>query len=145
MKTDPPSRDEPRTHNEQSIESPLEALNARIARLAMALGVSLSSEGEMTQAMTRPPGLAVPQERRCNPERREAARTQAGPDRRMAHLRDELRGLLVLRYSIEKRYVDQSGITATRAIMGEAEDHLVRRGFKPGADGIDLDRLFDKS
>jgi hypothetical protein len=30
----------------------------------------------------------------------------------------------------------------TREVLVQAEDHLVRQGFKPGADGLGLDDFF---
>ena len=102
--------------------SSFEAINARIVRLAIALDVSLQSDDEVARAMCRP---------------------EASPDLLMANKREELRGLLVLRYGIETRYVDEVGIVATRQILIEAEEHLVRKGFNPGDDGVNLDRLFN--
>ena len=139
------------------MESSIEVLNARIARLAIGLGISLKNDFEMAHVMLRqqvPDGLT---ERRLTPDRREATRADAGPDRRVStHLYstsdvrvarqlEELRGLLVLRYSMETSYVDEVGVTATREILVEAEMHLMRDGFEPGADGIDLNRLLDQT
>ena len=137
MPIDPLPNADAQTQHLIQMESSIEAINVRIARLAMALGVSLNNEHEVALIMSRPQAVSM--------ERRTSVRTDVSPDRRMAHLREELRGLLVLRYSIEESYVDDVGVTVTRQIMVEAEEHLVRRGFKPGADGIDLDRLFNKS
>lgn len=97
------------------------ALNARIVRLAIALDVSLQNDDEVTQAMCR-----------C----------EETSNRLLVNKREELRGLLVLRYSIQTQYVDEVGIVATRQILIEAEEHLVRKGFNPGDDGVNLDRLF---
>ena len=143
MQTDYPSDEDRPARRPHELESPIEAINARIARLAMALGVSLNSDDEVARLMSRPQAVAVPHERRVTPDRREPSRTAAGPERRVAHQREELRGLLVLRYSVTKRYVDDAGVTVTHQIMVEAEERLMRRGFKPGADGVDLDRLFN--
>ena len=123
------------------MESSIEALNARIARLAIGLGVSLKSDAEVARVMNQRPVAAVTNERRGIPERRDTLRTGAGTDRRVAHKREELRGLLVLRYDVETRYVDEVGVIATRQILVEAEAHMVRAGFRPGADGMDLERL----
>lgn len=127
------------------MESSIEALNARIARLAIGLGVSLKSDDEVIRVMSRQQMVLVSHERRVGLERREASRTGSGPERRVAHQWEELRGLLVLRYDVETRYVDEVGVTATRQILVEAEAHLERAGFKPGADGVHLDRLFKES
>lgn len=145
MPIDPPSDAEPQARRLQQMEASIEAINVRIARLAMALGVSLTSEHEVAQVMSRPAAVAVALERRGTPERRTGSRTEGGPERRIAHLREELRGLLVLRYSVERHYVDDAGVIVTQQIMLEAEAHLLRQGFKPGADGLDLDQLFNKS
>ncbi len=123
------------------MESSIEALNARIARLAIGLGVSLKSDAEVARVMNQRPEAAVTNERRGIPERRDTLRTGGGTDRRVAHKREELRGLLVLRYDVETRYVDEVGVIATRRILVEAEAHMVRAGFRPGADGMDLERL----
>lgn len=137
------------TENEQlakrllSMEASIEELNARIARLAIGLGVSLETEAEIAHLMSQKhPASSVTHERRSSTQGGDTSHTNANPDRRVAHKREELRGLLVLRYGVETRYVDEVGVDATRQIMTEAEAHLVREGFKPGADGINLDRLF---
>ena len=142
MPTDRPSEKGPQSQRLHQMESSIEALNARIARIAIALGVSLKSEDEVARVISQPPGQALLHERRGTPERREASRASTGPDRRVAHIREELRGLLVLRYSVETRFVEEVGVTATRQILVEAEAHMVRAGFQPGADGLNLDRLF---
>ena len=127
------------------MESSIENLNARIARLAIGLGISLDREDEVARLMSQnQPASALTHERR-NVLELSAVSEHKGPDRRMAHKRQELRGLLVLRYGVETRYVDEVGVVATRQIMVEAEAQLVRDGFKPGADGINLDRLFKES
>lgn len=130
---------------QQRMARSVEELSARIARLAIGLGVSLKTDDEVAHAMNYQT-LTVQYERRTTADRREASRpgtTTAG--RRQSHLRDELRGLLVMRYDIETRYVDAIGVVATRQILIEAEAHLARDGFQPGASGVDLDRLFKES
>jgi len=127
------------------MESSIEALNARIARLAIGLGVSLSSEEDVRQVINRKSMSAMTHERRAIADPRTTTRTGSGADRRVAQKWEELRGLLVLRYGVEARYVDQVGVINTRHILTEAEAHLERDGFKPGADGINLDRLFKET
>lgn len=129
MQTEKPPRNDPQAQRLHRMELSIEALNARIARLAIALDVSLKSDDEIARVMNRHLVPAVPHE------------NQANPDHHMAYKWEELRGLLVLRYGVETRYVDQIGVIATRQILIEAEAHLVREGFNPGDDGIDLDRL----
>lgn len=145
MPTDALPEGDPQNQRLHQMESSIEALNARIARLAIGLGVSLKSDDEVASVMSRHQVVRVSHERRLTLDRRDASRTDSGADRRIAHQWEELRGLLVLRYGVETRYVDEVGVSATRQILVEAEAHLARAGFKPGADGIDLDRLFNES
>lgn len=130
MQTDQPSAEDPQAERLQRMTSSMEAINARIVRLAIALDVSLQSNDELLQVMSQQQVPAVPRQR------------QISASLLMSNKREELRGLLVLRYDIETRYVDQVGVTATRQILIEAEEHLVRKGFNPGDDGIDLNRMF---
>jgi hypothetical protein len=109
----------------------IEELNARIARLALALGVSLQTEGALSQLLHGPQAETEPHPFQSTPERRVAGKWL------------ELRGLLVLRYGVEKRCVDRVGVSATRQILVQTEAHMLREGFQYGADGIDLHRLFD--
>jgi hypothetical protein len=130
----------------QSMESSIEALNARIARLAIGLGVALDNEAELAHLLSHQhPASPVAHERRSHSGDLDTTHLGANPDRRLAHKHEELRGLLVMRYGIETRYVDEVGVLATRQIMVAVEEHLERDGFKPGADGIHLDRLFKES
>jgi hypothetical protein len=122
-----------RTSHLQRMEASFEELNARIARLAIALGVSLENENELARVMHQLQGQT------------ESHSVQSTPERRHACNWTELRGLLVLRYGMEKRLVDEVGVTVTRQLLVEAEAHLVRLGFQPGADGLDLPRLFSES
>lgn len=52
-----------------------------------------------------------------------------------------LRGLVVLRYELVSKSVEEVGLDATRQVLIEAERHLVAIGFAPGGDGIDLEAL----
>ncbi len=121
----------------QRMSVSVEQVSARIARIATVLQVDLQNEGEFARVMNHKDGSdgspAVPVR----------ALPAAGPDRRRRNLHDELRGLLVLRYRIARRYVDRVGIHATRHILVHAQDQLEREGFKPGASGADLHRVFD--
>lgn len=138
-----PQGQAPLSGEQQRIAHTIEGLNARIARLAIGLGVSLKTNDDVARAMTRGAVVAVEYERRVTPERRTASRPGATADRRQSHQRDELRGLLVLRYDLETRCVDAVGITATRQILIEVEAHLARDGFPSSASGIDLNPLFN--
>lgn len=126
----------------ERMSASLEALNARIARLAIGLGVKLDDQAELAHLMAQPQVVPVAYERRAaNPDGHARAPGTSG-DRRVAHQREELRGLLVLRYHLGAECVADHGLVLTRQIIETAEEHLVRQGFKPGADGLDLDRIF---
>jgi hypothetical protein len=142
MLTNPPPEGDSQAQRLHNMEMSIEELNARIARLAIGLGISLENEAAVVQAMSQSQPT-VAQERRSAAG--QGVPAHIGTDRRMSHKRQELRGLLVLRYGVETRYVDEVGVAATRQIMTGAEAQMVRDGFKPGADGIDLDRLFKES
>jgi hypothetical protein len=107
------------------IEASFEALNARIARLALILDVPLVHDQHVQAVLQKPqPGdCSTPQESR---------------------LWSELRGLLVLRYGMEKNYAEQLGATTLKQILIDAEEHLELEGFKPGADGMHMSQLFGK-
>jgi hypothetical protein len=83
----------------------------------------------------------VPHERRA--AKRDGHHDGATPELRQSHHREELRGLLVLRYHMETATLNDHGLTLTRQILEKAEEHLVSRGFKPGADGLALDDFFN--
>ncbi len=119
----------------------MEALNARIARLAMALDVDLNDRVAVDALMVRPQTTAVAQERRIVGDN--AAHVSVTPERRQAHQRGELRGLLLLRYQMEVTSLTDNGWNVTREAMKQAEEQLVRHGFKPGADGLGLNDFFD--
>lgn len=125
-------------------EAFLADLNARIARLAIALHVPLQSDDDVVAAMqslndcAQDPVLQAVAED-YSPEHI----GEHGAQRRLSGLRAELRGLLVMRYGVEQRCVEQLGVQATHQIMADAEAQLQREGFRPGADGVNLDRIFD--
>lgn len=127
------------------MENSIGEINARIARLAIALGVSLQSDADVVSVINRPKVPSLANDRRVTQDRRANTRVSTTSERRVAYQWEELRGLLVLRYGLEESFVDQVGVMATEHILIEAEHNLERRGFKPGADGVDLNRLFDGS
>jgi hypothetical protein len=127
----------------QQLESTFEALSLRIARLAIALGLSLKNEETVAQVL-RHHAVAVPaQERRDVTERRAVSRTQGGIERRVSHSWEELRGLLVLRYDAQKHCVEQVGVVATHRILTKVQDHLMRKGFNRGDDGTAIEHLLN--
>ncbi|MDR0214880.1 MAG: hypothetical protein LBJ15_12835 [Comamonas sp.] len=105
----------------ERLSESIERLNARIARLATALDVSLEKESDIERAL------------QCD-----GAVAAGGRQRRM---QEELRGLLVLRYGVTMRYTQKLGAEVTRDLLIYAEEKLQREGFRPGADGIDLRAL----
>jgi len=119
----------------------LEQLNARIARLAIGLGISLDDQASVDELMHQPQIQPVLQERRVAQQSRYPSGSM---DRRTAHQREELRGLLVLRYHIETTSVNVNGLEMTRQVLQDAQEHLVQKGFKPGADGLQLDDFFNE-
>ena len=122
---DPPDSDVkiPKEYEqEQRMESSMEALDVSIARLAIILDVPLNTDADIQRAMQEPQN---------NP-------ALAGMEARLAQKHAELRALLIMRYDMEKRFSDEVGSQNTRQIMEEAEQHLNQRGFRPGADGVDL-------
>lgn len=124
----------------QRMSGSIEQLSARIARLASALDVDLQNESELDRVLNMDGGGAPAHERRAAAN---SALPAGSPERCKSHLREELRGLLVLRYGVTRRFVDRVGVDATRHILVNAQDQLEREGFKPGAAGADLRRLFD--
>ncbi len=127
----------------QRLSSSLEGLNARIARLAIGLGIQLDDQSAVNTLMAQPQLTPVAQERRASNGAGGGAHPGTSVERRVAHQREELRGLLVLRYHMETVSLNDNGLTITRQILEQAEAHLVRRGFKPGADGLGLDDFFN--
>ena len=118
----------PLTQYALRLEGRLEKLDERIAALSHLLDARLEQHGQLQQWLHQQP--ATPQ-------------SGPHPSTRESRLRSELRGLLVLRYRIARRYVDRVGIHATRQILVHAQDQLEREGFKPGASGADLHRVFE--
>ena len=119
----------------------MEALNARIARLAMALDVDLDDRAAVDALMVKQ--LTFPGEAERRSASAAGSHDTVTSERRQAHKREELRGLLILRYQMETTSLNDNGFEATRQVMAQAEAHLVRQGFKPGADGLGLNDFFD--
>ena len=47
--------------------------------------------------------------------------------------------MLVWRLQLEAASLDNHGLSVTLDAMTQAEEHPIRQGFEPGADGLDLD------
>lgn len=124
----------------QRLGASMEALNARIARLAMALDVALNDRATVDALMAKQHLKRVDNERRL--ARVDEPYVRVSSERRHAYKCEELRGLLVLRYQMEAASLTDNGWVVTREVLIQAEDHLARQGFKPGADGLGLDDFF---
>lgn len=119
----------------------IEELNARIARLAIALGVNLETPDSVERVIAEAGTKVRAMPPAGMPDRRAARAPHSGSDRRQTHKWVELRGLMVLRYGVERQTIENYGLDATRSLMTAASDHMAREGFKPGADGMDLTHL----
>jgi hypothetical protein len=124
----------------QRLGASMEALNARIARLAMALDVDLNDRAAVDALMAKQHLQPVENERRHASA--DETHVRVSSERRHAHKCEELRGLLVLRYQMEAASLTDNGWAVTREVLAQAEEQLVRQGFKPGADGLGLDDFF---
>ena len=127
----------------QRLSASLESLSERIGRLAIGLGISLDDPQAVQKLMDQKQIPAIDRERRVAPADGQASFTPMTGERRAAHLREELRGLLVLRYQLETDILKDNGLTVVRQVIEQAEGRLIQRGFKPGADGLDLDNFFN--
>lgn len=107
----------------------LAGLGARIALLARQLRLPLQTRAEVGQALAG--------DGRGPVSGRSAARG------REACMREELRGLLVLRYELVTRIAGEVGAQAARDILFGAQARLLREGFGPQAPGMDLHPLFE--
>jgi len=125
----------------QRLSSSIEVINVRIARLSSVLRVPLNGRSALSALMLSPPASPLVDERSTTTT--QVAQVSIGFDERQDHLREELRGLLILRYHMEASSLDKNGLAVTEQAMVQAEEHLLRRGFKPGADGLKLDEFFN--
>lgn len=144
MPTDKPDADDPIEDQLRRMSDAVCDLSARIARLASYLGVNLESEAELERVLHSDAAQPPIPDRRVNPDRRAVPRAGMTADRRKSHLHEELRGLLVLRYGVASSYVERVGVDAARHILVMAQEQLVREGFRQGADGAGLKRLFEQ-
>ena len=115
-------------------------LNARIARLAMGLGLSLAQEADLQRVLAFQKPSVLHERRGQQADRRGGQRGGSSSDRRASHRWEELRGLVVMRYELETRLVADMGAGATHELMHAASAQLTREGFVDGADGAYLQR-----
>ena len=132
-------------NDQQSSAHTIEKLSCRIARLAIALDVPLSTDAEVAHAINHCKFVAANEQLGHNADCHETFLINSTADRRQLHLHEELRALLTMRYNIESHYVEEFGVIATRQILIEAQTQLEREGFQQGAAGIDLDQLFSRN
>ena len=125
----------------ERVSASLEAINVRIARLAAALHVPLNDPQAVEALMSTSQEEVVANERRR--VQIDPTQVSVSSEHRQAHHLEELRGLLVLRYQMETTSLDDNGLLVTREAMAQAEEHLIRQGFEPGADGVGLDKFFN--
>ncbi|MDQ5897664.1 MAG: hypothetical protein QG612_1750 [Pseudomonadota bacterium] len=111
------------------MEQVCQDLSLRIARLALVLHVPLATAQDVARVIEHP----AP-----NPGQWPAG----SAERREAERRTELRGLLLLRGAFEKRCVDEFGAATAGEMLLDVERELLRHGFRPGDDGLDLRALF---
>ena len=131
LPTPPRLADDALAQRASRIKNSLADLNARIARLSIFLQLPLDTEAQVQLIVERTHPLFL---------RHDAsqASTGTGDQHRQANALEELRGLLVLRCKVMASLLDNLGLELTGQIANQAEDHLDRLGFKPGADGFRL-------
>lgn len=118
----------------ERLRASIEALNARIARLAIGLGLSLDKQSDLDQLLEQTHGHTSGQQ---------GTALKLSSGHREGHQRNELRGLLILRYRLEADTLSDIGLDATREVFEKSRDNLISRGFKPGADGSVLSGVLD--
>lgn len=111
----------------QRLEKTFEQLSARIVRLTKLLDIKLDTENGIDQAIHR------------------ASQIIEGTHDHHTRLWQELRGLLVLRYRIEKSSVQELGLPVIQTVITELEQHLEASGYTPKVDGLDLAALLENS
>lgn len=116
------------------LDGELQALQGRIVQLAIALRAPLETPADIERILQRPPAPAVATERRAQ----DGARNYRGPERRVSHLWDELRALLVLRYQLCSRLAAVVGAPAVRELLAAADAQLRREGFTQSTGGMKL-------
>ncbi len=126
-----PGKDDPLFQWSRRITRSLADLDARIARLALFLDLSLESESVMQQVIDHSHPLF--QRYQHNPNV-----PLADDHGRERHSLEELRGLLVVRCNMMANMLNEFGLELSTQIASAAEDHMERVGFKPGADGFTL-------
>jgi hypothetical protein len=127
MLTELSAADEVNIEHLRRLMEQLEAMGARISILAQALGLPLHTAADAMAALS------------CGDT---SAKSGKG---RQAAMREELRGLLVLRYDLVMQLAldPNIGAAAAREILLCANEKLRSKGFPAGAPGMDLGAMFD--
>lgn len=128
----------PETDLQRHLEATCKDINIRIARLSIALGISLDDEHAVEQVLRHHSDAEVPAVAR-HPHH-SAAPSHTAAQREEQH-RDELRALILLRDEMEQHCVEELGPAAAGDILLSVEQQMDRQGFRHGADGMDLGRL----
>ena len=109
------------------IETTLERLNERIARLAHLLGVSLELETTRLKILEGSLSMASDWQHQGTSDHK-----------RRSHEWVELRGLMVLRMRLMKETLDELGLEPTYRIAQMVHEHMAVEGFQPGSDGFEM-------
>ena len=109
------------------IETALERLNERIARLARVLEISLESESVRLKILDGSLSIAS-----------EGQHADTAHARRRRHEWEELRGLMVLRMHLIKETLDDLGLEPTYQIALVVHERMTLEGFPPGSDGFEM-------
>jgi hypothetical protein len=98
-------------------------INERVARLGMALGLHLEQPTDVQRVLDLNMG-PLPK----------------APDKahRFRNEWKELRGLMVMRYRLEKMMSQSHGASTTRELLEMSEAALAHKGFRPGQDGLSM-------
>jgi len=112
-------------HRVERIALSVEDLSMRIARLTQMLSLDLSQDTDMLRVFRLD---GVDESSRHRQQRME-----------------ELRGLLVMRYGMIRRYAQSLGAPATRSLFVCAQEQLAVRGLNPRVSGADVSRLFGET
>jgi hypothetical protein len=125
--------DEDPRPEERRAQHALTELNQRIARLSMVLGAPLESMLDFENILNRHTTTMAKHVPGGTPSTNGSS-SEARLDREW----EELRGLLLLRCDLMAHMLESLGMDTAMEVAANVETHMVREGFKPGADGFEL-------
>jgi hypothetical protein len=96
-------------------------INERIARLGLALGLHLELPADVQRVLDLDIGVVPKDPQQAHRWRNEWI---------------ELRGLMVMRYRLEKTMSQSHGVSTAREVLDTCEATLAHEGFRPGQDGL---------